>query len=135
MMSKSSLTRIAAAATLTAGFALAATVPAQASHGGGGGVQRSGQCSAGSQWKLKAKSDDGAIEVEAEVDTNVSGQTFNWRLADNGKVQAKGQSTTQGASSSFSVERRIAHQSGAAKIGFKATNPANGETCKGRLTF
>ena len=133
-MNKRILTHGVAVATLTAGFALASTVPAMASHGGGG-KERTGSCSQGAQWKLKAKTDDGGLEVEGEVDTNQSGQTFAWKIIDNGQVQAKGSSTTGGASGSFSVERRIPNQQGTDKLVFKAKNAANGETCTGRLSF
>ncbi len=126
---------IAAAVALSAGVAVGTAVPASASHGGDGGKDNSGRCSQGASWKIKAKSDDGRLEVEAEVDTNVSGQTFTWKLADNAQVQATGKSTTQGASGSFSVERRIANQSGSDAIKFTAKNKVNGETCVATVTF
>jgi hypothetical protein len=135
-MNTKSITRIAAAATLAAGVAVGAAVPASASHGGGDReVRNSGHCSQGAQWKLKAKADDGRLEVEAEVDTNVNGQTFAWRILDNGKLQVKGKNATKGASGSFSVERRIANQAGTDTITFKAKNAANGETCVGTVRF
>src|SRR3954463_336887 len=101
-MSTKSISRVVAAATLAAGIAVTASVPAMASGGGGREVRNSGHCSQGADWKIKAKADDGRLEVEAEVDTNVNGQTFAWRLLDNGQLQAKGTSTTGGASGSFS---------------------------------
>lgn len=134
-MNTKSLTRIAGAATITAGLAFAMTVPAQASHGGGGGVEHSGTCSAGSQWKLKAKSDDGQIEVEAEIDTNQAGQVWAWRIVDNGSVVAKGKSTTQPPSGSFSINRRVADQAGSDKFVLKAHTASTGETCKGKVTL
>jgi hypothetical protein len=132
-MNKHSVSRIAAAAALTAGFAIAATVPAQAS--GGGGVENRGSCSGSTNWKVKAKHDDGRIEAEAEIDSNVVGQTWKWRLTDNGDVVAKGTSTTHAPSGSFEVRRLIADQAGSDRIGIKATNPATGETCKGFVTL
>ena len=135
-MNSTTISRLAAAITLTAGLGVAAAVPAQASHGDKGReVQNSGQCSMGASWKLKAKADDGQLEVEAEVDTNQAGQTFNWQFVDNGNVAAQGSSTTAGASGSFSVERRIANLAGKDKIVFTANNPDNGETCKGKVRF
>jgi hypothetical protein len=132
-MNKKSLVQITGAMALTAGLAFTA-VPAQASHGGGG-VQQTGSCSQGANWKLKAKTDDGLIEVEAEVDSNVVGQVWKWKIADNGKVAAKGTSTTTAPSGSFSVERRVANQAGADKFVLKASNAATGETCKGSVTL
>lgn len=135
-MNSKTLPRLTAAIALTAGIGLTAAIPAQASHGNKGReVQSHGQCSMGADWKLKAKADDGRLEVEAEVDTNQAGQTFNWKFTDNGDVAAEGTSTTGGRSGSFSVERKIANLSGKDKIVFMATNPDNGETCQGTVRF
>jgi hypothetical protein len=135
-MNTKNITRIAAAATLAAGIALTASVPAMASHGGGGRVvERNGQCSLGADWKIKAKVDNGQLEVEAEVDTNQSGQTFAWKLSDNGTLVEKGSSTTGGASGSFSVNRKIANLPGKDAIKFTAKNAANGETCVATVKF
>jgi hypothetical protein len=133
-MNTKSISRVVAAATLAAGIAVTASVPAVAS-GGGREVRNSGHCSQGADWKIKAKADDGRIEVEAEVDTNVNGQTFAWRLLDNGQLKAKGTSTTGGASGSFTVNRRIANQPGTDAIKFTAHNAANGETCVATVKF
>src|SRR3954447_26612700 len=62
--------------------------PAGDDHGGGGGggggggdgrVVKTGSCTDGSRWKLKVKNDDGRLEVEGEVDSNTSGQTWAGR--------------------------------------------------------
>lgn len=132
-MNKMNLARLAAAASLTAGLAVAMTAPAHAS--GGGGVENTGQCSGGSDWKVKAKHDNGLLEVEGEVDSNVVGQGWNWRFLDNSTLAAKGTSTTQAPSGSFEARRRIADLAGSDRITFKATNPATGETCKGSVTL
>ena len=108
--------------------------PAQAS-GGGGGVAAGGTCSAGSTWALKAKPDDGQIDVEFEVDSNVAGQVWNVKLTDNGTKIFKGQRTTQGASSSFTVELQTPNMAGKDKFVGKATNKATGETCTGKVTL
>jgi hypothetical protein len=134
-MNTKSVTRVAGAFTITAGLALAMTVPAQASHGGGDGVQQSGKCSQGSTWKLKAKTDDGRIEVEAEIDSNKVGQVWSWRIADNGTLAAKGQSTTRGPSGSFSVERKVPNQTGPDTFVLAAKTGSTGETCKGSVTL
>jgi hypothetical protein len=133
-MNTKSFTRAAGALTVTAGLAFARTVPAQASHGGGG-VEHSGTCSAGSHWTLKAKANDGQIEVEAEIDTNQAGQVWAWKMLDNGSVVAKGKSTTQPPSGSFSVNRRVANQAGSDKFVLKAHTASTNETCKGKVTL
>ncbi len=115
-------------------FAGAASAPALAS-GGGGGVTKSGHCSAHSTWKLNAKPDNGRIEVEGEVDSNVAGQHWTWRILHNGGVSAHGRAQTLGPSGSFSVGRRLVNASGADQIGWRAHNPATGESCAGNLTI
>jgi hypothetical protein len=137
-----------ALATLTTTALLALASPALASHGGddgpgddnggggGGGddrVIKTGTCSDGARWKLKVKTDDGRLEVEGEVDSNQSGQSWNWKIKDNGSVAAKGSATTGGRSGSFSVERKITNQSGTDTVTFVANR--SGETCKGTIAF
>ena len=63
-------------------------------------VERNGSCSAGTDWKIKAKADDGRIEVEAEIDSNKVGQSWSWKFKDNGAVFATGTSTTTAPSGS-----------------------------------
>jgi hypothetical protein len=111
--------------------------PAGDDHGGGGGddgrVVKTGSCSDGSHWKLKVKNDDGRLEVQGEVDSNVSGQTWTWRIRDNGKVAASGSAKTGGRSGSFSVERRITDRAGTDKVTFRASH--SGEVCTGSIAF
>ena len=110
--------------------------PAGDDHGGGGGggrVVKTGSCTDGAHWKLKVKSDNGRLEVEGEVDSNVSGQTWSWKLKDNGSVAASGSAKTGGRSGSFSVERRITDRAGTDKVTFRATH--SGEVCKGSIAF
>ena len=140
-MTKTALT------ALTTAVLLALGAPAYASHGGddpagddhgghGGGAAasvRSGTCSDGSRWTLKAKPDDGRLEVEAEVDSNRPGQTWRWRIKDEGAVAASGTATTGGRSGSFSVERRVANHAGTERITFRATH--GGEVCAGSLVL
>jgi hypothetical protein len=121
---------------LTAGFVAAVAVPvalavAASASGGGADVIRSGSCSGSTDWKLKAKHDNGRIEVEGEVDSNKVGQTWNWLIRHNGSVSARGQATTQAPSGSFSVTRRVVNLAGIDKIVFRATNPKSGEVCRG----
>ena len=53
-------------------------------HANGGDVIRRGNCSGSSDWKLKLSPEDGRIEVEFEVDSNVAGQTWQVRITKNG---------------------------------------------------
>ena len=130
-------TRTAFAALTVSALAipLSLSAPAMASHGGGNDVTKSGSCSASAHWKLKAKPDDGRIEVEAEVDSNHSGQVWHWRIKHNGSTSAKGSSTTHGASGSFSVERRMANLAGTDHFSFRAERRATGEVCHGTISL
>ncbi len=96
---------------------------------------RTGQCTGPTDWKLKAKSDDGGIEVEAEIDSNRTGQAWRWVIRHNGSVSARGTSVTTGRSGSFDVERRMTDLSGTDRFVLRATNPTSGETCRGVLTW
>ena len=98
-------------------------------------VIRRGSCSGASDWKLKASPEDGRIEVEGEVDTNVNGQNWRWRILHDGDVTARGTATTVGPSGSFDVERRVVNSPGADSIGWRAVNPATGERCSGHLSY
>ena len=128
-----------ALATLTTSALLVVGPPglspsASASHRGDDDrVIKTGSCSGGADWKLKVKTDDGRIEVEGEVDSNRSGQSWSWKIKDNGSVAAKGSATTGGSSGSFSVERKIADQPGTDTVVFVATH--DGEKCKGTIAF
>ena len=99
----------------------------------GNGIQKEGQCSASSDWKLKAKPDDGRLEVQFEVDQNVNGDTWAVRLRDNGMLFFKGTRVTQGPSGSFEVNRRTDNQPGTDQITARATNQRTGEVCRASL--
>lgn len=126
--------RTAATASVLLAVGALSTFPA-AAKGGGGGIQHRGSCSHSSEWKLSAKGDDGRIEVEGEVDSNVSGQTWTWRILHNGSTSAHGTATTGGQSGSFTVRRLLVNTAGVDSIGWRARNAASGETCVGGLRF
>jgi hypothetical protein len=132
MFSKTAL----AAFTFTAlALPVALTAPASASHGGGGDVRTHGGCSGSAVWKLKAKPDDGRIELEAEVDSNHNGQVWDWRIKHDGSVSAKGSATTAGLSGSFSVQRRMANLAGTDHFALRAVRRATGEVCRGTIAL
>jgi hypothetical protein len=124
----------------TAGAALliAITLPAVAAgtaHAADGEVIRHGSCSGSTDWKLKAKPDDGRIEIESEIDSNRSGQTWRWVLRHDGDVAARGTSRTAGRSGSFEVERRTGNAAGTDSFKFRAVNRNGGEVCVGRASL
>lgn len=129
----STRTRRTLAALAITGALVATTAPAALAKGGD--VRTSGTCSAGATWKLKAKADDGRLEVELEVDSNRVGQAWSVRLKDNGVLVYSGARRTLAPSGSFEVERRIANRAGTDTITATATHAASGQTCSARVAF
>jgi hypothetical protein len=87
-------------------LSLTATLPAVASGRNDPGVIKTGKCSAGASWKLKAKNEDGLIETEFEVDQNISGRRWNVVIRRDGAVVFRGARTTRPPSGSFELNRR-----------------------------
>jgi hypothetical protein len=122
--------------TMTLAAALVASAaPATAAGDSGREVERTGSCSAGADWKLKAKDDDGRIEVEWEVDRNRTGQTWRVRVRDNGNRVIATRATTHGPSGSFSVERKVPNRAGSDKLVATARHLGGSQVCRGTLTF
>ena len=111
------------------GIALA--VPASANDAD---VIRTGNCSATSDWKLKLSPQNGAIETEFEVDSNVNGQVWTWTVSLNGTRVANGTATTVAPSGSFEVRNVVPNAAGNDTVTARATNAATGETCRARAT-
>jgi hypothetical protein len=116
-------------------FAAATVIGASPVAARDGDVIRTGDCSGRSDWKLKLGPRDGGIETEFEVDSNVVGQVWNVRLLQNGSVVARGQATTDAPSGSFEFRRRLPNLAGIDTVVGVATNPATGETCRGRASL
>ena len=111
-------------------------IGAGAAHAGDDGeVERRGSCSGSTDWKIKAKPDDGRLEVEAEVDSNRVGQEWRWVLRRNGNVVDRGTSTTRAPSGSFEVERRTGNADGQDTFRFRAVHEASGQVCLARLSI
>jgi len=109
---------------------LAGAVPAHANEDD---VIRRGNCSGSSDWKLKLSPEDGRIEVEFEVDSNVAGQTWQVRLTKNGNQIFSGARVTRGASGSFELRRVTSDPAGDDVFRARATHA--GEVCAGSATF
>jgi len=108
-------------------------LPAIASGKDNPGVLKTGKCSNGATWKLKAKNDDARIEVEFEVDQNVVGRRWNAALRRDGALVFRGARVTRAPSGSFSITRRIANPAGADRITAIA-GAARGGTCRAAVT-
>src|SRR4029453_8628967 len=96
-------------------------------------VRRSGSCTGSATVKIKAKHDDGRIELEAEVDSNRAGQRWRWVFRHNGYVSFTGRAITRAPSGSFEVERRAVNARGIDAFKFRAKHRASGQVCAVRV--
>jgi hypothetical protein len=98
-------------------------------------VRRIGNCTAATDWKLKAKARDGRLEVEFEVDSNRNGQTWSFAMAQNGSRFATGTRITRPPSGSFSVERVRPDTAGVDRFVATAANARTGERCRATISI
>ncbi len=96
---------------------------------------RRGSCSGRSDWKLKLSPEDGRIEVEFEVDSNVNGQTWHVRIRQNGERIFSGNRVTQAPSGSFEVRKLANNTAGTDRFRARAVNATTGETCGGAASI
>ncbi len=97
-------------------------------------VRVTGTCTKSSSSKLKLSDEDGAIEVEFEVDQNRNGVPWKVTLRRNGAVVKRATAVTRGPSGSFSLRRVISRAAGANTIAATAKSPS-GETCTARASL
>jgi hypothetical protein len=100
-----------------------------------GDVIRRGACSGASDWKLKLSPEDGRIEVEYEVDSNVVGQTWRVRLFQNGERIFADARTTKAPSGSFEVRVLARNTAGTDTFRARAVQPGTDEVCGGRASI
>jgi hypothetical protein len=131
-MKKVTLIGVATLATLVLGLAPAALAGAAKDDDR---VVKVGTCSIGSTWKLKAKTDDGRVEVEFEVDQNRVGKRWRVTLKRDGATVFNGIRTTRAPSGSFSVERLLAGSTGSTRIVASAKAVQGSESCSAALVF
>src|SRR4051812_32101052 len=84
-------TRLAGAAALSVGLAVALGAPALANHGS---PPVKGSCSGTSTIKLFTSEHKKGIKVQAQIKTGVAGETWDWAITDNGTTVAADQSMT-----------------------------------------
>jgi hypothetical protein len=111
--------------------AVGAAAPAAIAKGGDATI-KTGSCSGTADWKLKAKHDNGRIEVEFEVDSNRVGQTWHVRLKDNGDRFFRGARVTKAPSGSFTVRRNTDNRVGSDRIVGRAVH--GDQVCRGVVT-
>ncbi|HEU4461583.1 MAG TPA: hypothetical protein VFR75_03205, partial [Solirubrobacterales bacterium] len=116
------------ALTIGIATALLALVPLASATANDADVRRGGSCTGNTAAKIKLSPENGGIETEFEVDQNRTGVTWKVVLRRNGKVAARTQATTKGASGSFEVRRVLADGPGTDSVTARATSPS-GEVC------
>jgi hypothetical protein len=129
------LIRSAAAGLLALALVGTGAGAATAKGGNDREVRSSGRCSAGAVWKLKAKPDDGRLEVELEIDSNRNGQRWAVAIGDNGVRVFTGTRRTHAPSGSFEVERKIANRAGRDRISASARNARTGQRCAAVVVY
>jgi hypothetical protein len=110
-------------------------VPAGIASAGQNDVIREGSCADASDWKLKVSPEDGRLEVEFEVDQNVSGNRWRVSIRHDGDLAFRGIRTTRGASGSFEVRIVENDAAGPDTFSARARNLSTDEVCTGRATF
>lgn len=120
--------RLAGAAALSLGLAVALGAPALANNGGHGNKPVKGVCSGSSSLKLATSNHGKGIKVTAKIKTGVAGEAWDWSISDNGTTVAADQSTTN-KNDKLVVRQQISKQDGANTIDFAATDTVTGETC------
>ena len=110
-----------------------------AAHAQGGSdakeVRVYGHCTGYSQWGLKVKKDDGALEVEFEVDSNKVGQAWSVAMYNMGARFFYGTGRTVAPSGSFEISRRTTNLAGYDHLTAGATNPVTGEKCVASMYY
>ncbi len=79
-----------------AALALVLVAPAQIASAGDRDVIREGSCDGQSDWKLKVSPEDGGLEVEFEVDQNVTGDRWRVKIRHDGDLEFNRIRTTRG---------------------------------------
>lgn len=124
---------LATLALITVGLVGSGTTAASAHDDDDDRVIVTGDCSGSADWKVKVKTDDGRLEVEGEIDSNVAGQRWRWAIRHNGSVSDRGVATTTARSGSFEVERKLVDLAGTDRIVFRAVR--DGQTCRGVVNY
>ncbi len=125
-------TRILASSGLAAALTLGALVAPAATFAKGGNpaVRATGTCTLHSTVKLKAKHDNGRIEVELEVDQNRNNRAWSVAISDDFHRVFTGTRRTLAPSGSFTVRRLITNRAGVDTLRVRAANATSGEVCR-----
>jgi hypothetical protein len=94
--------------------------------------EKFGDCSGSGRWELQLEREFGRIEIDLDVETSSSGDTWVVRLKHDGTRFEKVSRVTDGEGE-FEVDRVRNNRPGEDRISFKAVNKGTGETCAGSL--
>jgi hypothetical protein len=119
------------ASLVAAGGLLLATAPAALADDE---KEKDGDCSMKSDWELELEKDDGKIEIEFDVDTPRSGQTWRVRVLHNGDLSYKGKRVTDD-DGEYEVDRKVRDRAGKDRIVVRGVNAKTGEVCRGALSI
>ena len=111
--------------------ALAVLAPTAAAKDGD--IEAAGTCTRATTSELKLSDEDGAVEVEFEVDQNRNGVRWVVTLHRNGVLVGTRSRVTRGPSGSFEV--RFVTRNGAGADRFVARAARVGERCVARASF
>lgn len=131
-MSTNRTRRTTAALALTATALVGGVLVAGPADAKAGRITKSGSCTAGGTWKLKAAPENGRIEVEYEVNAR-SGQQWKVVIKDNGVVRVNTTKTT--VAGAFHVRKVVTNLGGTDVITARARNLTTGSVCSGSLRF
>lgn len=131
-MSTTRSRRSTAALALTAAALVGGVLVAGPADAKAGRVTKSGSCTAGGTWKLKAGPQNGSIEVEYEVNAR-SGQKWKVVIKDNGITRVSTTKTT--VAGALHVRKVIPNLAGTDVISARARNLVTGSVCSGSLRF
>ncbi len=131
-LTRLSATRLVASGGLAAALTLGALVAPAATFAKGGNpaVRATGTCTIASRATLKAKHDNGRIEVEFEVDQNRNNRLWRITITDDFHRVFTGSRRTLAPSGSFTVKRLIPNRAGVDTLRARAVNATTGEVCR-----
>ena len=112
-----------------------ATLGTGVARAGGNDVIRQGSCSGSSDWKLKVSPEDAGLQVEFEVDQNVTGDRWRVKVRHDGELVFNDVRITRGDSGSFEVKIAEPDGSGTDRFKARARNLSTDEVCVGTASF
>jgi hypothetical protein len=97
-------------------------------------VRVGGSCSGAARAKLKLRSDDGAIELEFEIERAPAGDLWRVALVHERRVAWKGTARATRSNGSLSIDRTIPDLPGYDTVSVRAWGP-DGRTCRATATL